>query len=444
MKNMISNKNFRGLIAATLAVSILFSGTAVCAKKRPKTTLKQKKITMKEGTKKNIPLKNKKKNAAYTYKSSNVKVAKVSKSGKINALKSGKAKIAVTEKQKGKKKTKIGTLTVIVKAAAKSNPQQTASPTRPSQSPAATTPSQSPAATAPASSVPSATFTPSAPPAVSTPEPPLPEPEITTQTPPKLTMQDETVTYGTLKSETYYSSTTGKNRNVNIILPAGYTEDKKYPVLYLFHGGMGDENDWLSGSIVNTIGNMIAGEEAEEMILVLPNCRCRENDAANPSDGLAPEHVQSFDRFLTDFSDNLMPYMEEHYSVAVGRENTAIAGFSMGGRTALNIGFHLYDKIKYIGAFTPAYGIFEYENMGLHEDGLFTEETFTLPEEYKNNTFLMMNKGNQDNMVNDEPVRYHNALLKNGVPHTYYTMDGGHDWPLWRNGFYNFARYIFH
>lgn len=442
---MIANKKSMGLIATVLAVSVLFSGTAVCAKSRPKTILKQKKMTMKEGTKKNIPLKNKKKNAAYTYKSSNVKVAKVSKSGKISALKTGKANISVTEKLKGKKKKKIGTLTVMVKAAAKSNEPPAATPDssmapliQPSQPAAATTPA--------ASSLPSATFTPSAPPAVSTPEPepPLPEPEITTQTPPKLTMQDETVTYGTLKSETYDSSTTGKKRNVNIILPAGYTEDKKYPVVYLFHGGMGDENDWLSGNIVNTIGNMIAWGEAEEMILVLPNCRCREDDAANPSDGLAPEHVQSFDRFLTDFQDNLMPYIEQNYSVAIGRENTAIAGFSMGGRTALNIGFHLYDKVKYIGAFTPAYGIFEYENMGLHENGLFTEETFTLPDGYKNNTFLMMNKGNQDNMVNDEPVRYHNALLKNGVPHTYYTMDGGHDWPLWRNGFYNFARYIFH
>ncbi len=329
-----------------------------------------------------------------------------------------------------------------VKAAAKANPQQTSAPAASTAPPVQ--PAQSPASTPPAASLaPSASFAPSASPEASTPEPPLPEPEITTQTPPKLALEDNNVTYGTLKKDTYYSTTTGKNRNVNIILPAGYTEDKKYPVLYLFHGGMGDENDWLSGGIVNTIGNMISWEEAAEMILVLPNCRCRENDAANPSDGLAPEHVQSFDRFLTDFEDNLMPYMEQNYSIATGRENTAIAGFSMGGRTALNIGFHLYEKIKYIGAFTPAYGIFEYENMGLHEDGLFNEETFTLPDEYKNNTFLMMNKGNQDNMVNDEPVRYHEALLKNGVPHAYYTMDGGHDWPLWRNGFYNFARYIF-
>lgn len=436
------NKKFMGFTASALAVSILMGGISISAKSQPKTALKSKKITMQEGTKKSVPLKNKKKNTAYTYKSSNAKVAKVSKSGKITALKSGKAKISVTEKRKGKKKKKIGTLTVTVKAAAKANPQQTSAPAASTAPPVQ--PAQSPASTPPAASLaPSASFAPSASPEASTPEPPLPEPEITTQTPPKLALEDNNVTYGTLKKDTYYSTTTGKNRNVNIILPAGYTEDKKYPVLYLFHGGMGDENDWLSGGIVNTIGNMISWEEAAEMILVLPNCRCRENDAANPSDGLAPEHVQSFDRFLTDFEDNLMPYMEQNYSIATGRENTAIAGFSMGGRTALNIGFHLYEKIKYIGAFTPAYGIFEYENMGLHEDGLFNEETFTLPDEYKNNTFLMMNKGNQDNMVNDEPVRYHEALLKNGVPHAYYTMDGGHDWPLWRNGFYNFARYIF-
>ena len=36
--------------------------------------------------------------------------------------------------------------------------------------------------------------------------------------------------------------------------------------------------------------------------------------------------------------DNLMPYMAANYSIATGRENTAIVGFSMGGRESLYIG----------------------------------------------------------------------------------------------------------
>ena len=42
----------------------------------------------------------------------------------------------------------------------------------------------------------------------------------------------------------YYSTTTGKKRKANIILPADYTTEKRYPVLYLLHGISGDENEW--------------------------------------------------------------------------------------------------------------------------------------------------------------------------------------------------------
>ena len=51
----------------------------------------------------------------------------------------------------------------------------------------------------------------------------------------------------------------------------------------------------------------------------------------------------------------------------------------------------------------------------------------------------MLNAGLSDNMVKDEPERYHNALTANGVDHVFYKTDGGHDWPAWRNGLYNFA-----
>lgn len=265
----------------------------------------------------------------------------------MTAIKAGCAKITVKEKLDGKVK-KIGTVTVTVKKATDSGtqpePVQTATPAPvQTEQPQPTGTSEPPKATA------------------------SPEPTGDSQikdTPSKFTSVQSGVQYGTVKKEQYYSTTTEQKRNVIVILPYGYTEEKKYPVLYLFHGGMEDEN-------------------------------------------------------------------------------TAIAGLSMGGRVALNIGISLPEKVGYTGAFSPAYGIFPYTNMGLTEEGLFTEKTFTLPDEYKDNTFIMINNGNQDGMVKDEPKRYHNALEANGVKHIYYTLDGGHDWKVWRNGFYNYARYLF-
>lgn len=432
-----------GLTACMLAVSIVLGGIGISAKGRKKAALKTKKITLQAGKKKTIQLKNKKQGAAYTYKSASTKIAKVSKKGVITAVKAGKTKITVKEKS-GKKTRTVGRVTVTVKATAtKPTPTtgtQTALPS-PSAAPVTQQPTGTPVPTAAATTAPADEPTISPTPAA-TQMPPV-VPEINTDTPRKLNTKQDDVTYGTQVKEQYYSTTTGKDRNVIVLLPAGYTEEKKYPVLYLFHGGMGDENDWMGGNVLYMIGNMVASGEAREMIIVLPNCRCREDDSIPTGNGFAPEHVQSFDRFRDDFRDNLMPYIEEHYSVATGRENTAVAGFSMGGRVSLNIGISLADRVGYTGAFSPAYGIFPYTNNGLTEEGLYTEDTFKLPEEYNNHTFLLINTGNQDNMVSGEPARYHDALEKNGVYHTFYTLDGGHDWPVWRNGFYNFAKYLF-
>ena len=424
-------KKAKKIIAFVLALSVLLNGTAVAAKQAKKTTVKTKKLTMKVGEKKGITLKNKKKKTAYVYKSSKPAVAKVSGSGKVTAQKAGRTKITVHEKKK-KKITKIGTITVIVTEKQKTKPTQTPD-ARPSQTPAATAkPSVEPTAEPTTKPTPKPTLTPS-----------LPSDPRMKATPNKLTSKQSGVQYGTKVVTKYYSSTTDRDRNVIVILPDGYTEQKKYPVLYLFHGGMGDETDWIAGSVQYMIGNMIASKEATEMILVMPNCRCREDDSAAHADGFALGHVQSFDNFINDFRDNLMPFTNKTYSVAEGRENTAIAGLSMGGRVSLHIGISLSDKVGYTGAFSPAYGIFPYSNNGLTEEGLFTEQTFTLPAEYKENTFIMINNGQQDTMVRKEPERYHNALEKNGVEHIYYTIKGGHDWVVWRNGFYNFASYLF-
>lgn len=438
-------KNIVSFTACMLVASLALGGIGISAKSSKTASLKAKKITMQVGKKKTIQLKNKQKGAVYTYKSANSKVAKVSPKGVLTAVKVGKAQISVKERS-GKKTRSLGRVTVFVKAAPSTS---TPSPTPeiglqvPSPSPSAAPATQQPTSTpvSDAGSTPSSEPTES--PQLTATQTPLPTPEIDTVTPRRLTIQENDVEYGTQVNTQYYSTTTGKDRNVIIILPPGYTEEKKYPVLYLFHGGMGDENDWVGGNALQMIGNMIASGEAKEMILVLPNCRCREDDSVPTGNGLAADHVQSFDRFRDDLRDNLMPYMEENYSIATGRENTAVAGLSMGGRVSLNVGISLVDKVGYTGAFSPAYGIFPYTNNGLTEEGLYTEDTFTLPDEYKNNTFILINTGNQDNMVSGEPERYHNALEKNGVPHTFYTRDGGHDWQVWRNGFYNFARYIF-
>ena len=386
------------------------------------------KLNLKVGEKKTIKIKKKSKKAVYSFKSSNKKVAPVNKKGVVTAKKQGSAKITLSEKKKGALKAKkIGKVNVFVSHK--------------------TTISQSPAYTpSSASQTPAANLTPTATPAQPAPEPtptatPIVYPD-SHEAPQGFDEKQDGVKYGTVEKIQYFSSVTGKNRNANIILPPDYSEENSYPVLYLFHGIGGNENEWLEGKPNEIVPNLIAVGLSKEMIMVIPNIRAGANDSY-PSNPFSLEHYAMFDNFINDLRECLMPYMEDNYSIALGRENTAICGLSMGGRESLYIGFNMLPTIGYIAALSPGYGVFAYEANGVAEKGLFTEETFTIPENYRNNTFIMIVNGISEGGENALGGTCSRVLTDNGVNHWFYTTPGAHDFVTWKNGLYNFAKCIF-
>lgn len=415
------------ILCMVMAAGLILQPQAAASEAK-KASVAKKRISIKVGQSKKVSIKNKKKKAKYIFTSSKKKIVKVSKKGVVKGLKVGKSTITVKEKFK-KKTKKVGKIVVTVKKVNKSVQTPTSTPTVTPTQTATTnvtstpTPTTSPTATA--SSEPTKTPTPKAT------IPPDYKP------PTDYTKKKADVVYGEKKNITYPSKTTGKDRKAVVVLPTGYNENKKYPVVYLLHGIGGDQNEWFGGKPIEILGNLIAKDEADEMIMVFPNIRARANDEASYE--LDVETFKAFDNFINDLRDDLMPYMEANYSIKTGRENTAVCGLSMGGRESLNIGLKMADKVGYVGAFEPAIGVLPYER----EEGLFTEKTMTLPDEYKNKTFLMIVKGHQDGIVGEWPLTYHNTLAKNGVPHLYYDMPGGHDFTVWNNGWYNFAKRIF-
>lgn len=432
------------IIALFLVLSLLagiqFPASADAAKKAA--SLKNKKISMKTGQKKAIKIKNKKKKAKYLFQSSNKSIASVSKTGVIRAKKKGNVKIKVKERYKNIKRT-LGTVNVKITLSKPSENVATPVPVVFGDSPIPATASPNATVSPAASQSPSHTtdvpVASTEPPVASAdptqePDPTLKPTDTDYDTPANFDKKNSSVnTYGTLSTISYNSTTTGTTRKARVILPAGYSTDKKYPVLYLLHGIGGDQNEWLGGEPVNVIGNLIAEGKAKDMIVVMPNVRARANDAGNPSDTYTQEHFAAFDNFINDLRDNLMPYIKTNYSIAEGRLNTAIAGLSMGGRESLYIGLNMPETFGYIGAFEPAPGVLD----------LFPGNTFKLSDTYNNRTFLMIVKGTTDTVVNNSPLDYHNELTKNGTVHTYYIAEGGHDFTVWKNGLYNFVRRIF-
>lgn len=99
------------VVTAMTFTSLMAPANASAAKKAK---LAKKTLTIMQGKSKRIVIKNKKSKAKYKFKASNAKI-KVTKTGKVTAVKAGKAKVTVKETYK-KKTRKVGVVTVNVKA----------------------------------------------------------------------------------------------------------------------------------------------------------------------------------------------------------------------------------------------------------------------------------------------------------------------------------------
>lgn len=253
------------------------------------------------------------------------------------------------------------------------------------------------------------------------------------------------VAYGAVVHQTYHSDTTGLDRGVNILLPANYDDSKEYPVLYLLHGIFGDEYSFTNDSnikLVEIMGNLAADGLAKEMIVVLPNMYAATDPEQKPAFNV--ESVAPYDNFINDLVNDLMPYIAENYSVLSGRENTAIAGFSMGGRETLFIGLSRPDLFAYVGAIAPAPGLTPGKDWAMNHPGQLSEEELTFEGKDFEPAVLMVCCGTKDSVVGKFPESYHNIFEKNQVSHVWYEVPGAdHDAQAIKSGLNNYVRAIF-
>lgn len=251
----------------------------------------------------------------------------------------------------------------------------------------------------------------------------------------------EGVSYAEYQKYTYFSSTAGRDTNVNVLLPPDYSEDKEYPVLYILHGFY-DNEDWMTRSTVNlnTIyGNLLADGKAEEMIIVMPYIFCDKNMPW--CTGMDMANCLAYDNFINDLTTDLMPFIEDSFSVATGRENTAITGFSMGGRESLFIGFERPDLFGYIGAVCPAPGLVEIPNSPMHPGQMTAEEmVFADDKPY----IVLVSSSQSDGVVGTSPDSYRDIMTANEVDYLSHVMKiTGHDHTSVKPHLYNYLQLLF-
>lgn len=238
---------------------------------------------------------------------------------------------------------------------------------------------------------------------------------------------------GRVEGFIYRSGITGTQRKASVYLPAGYTSERKYPVLYLLHGIAGNHDEWRGYVRAHTIlDNLVGDGKAVPMILVMPNGRALPDDSPPPSDRIfTPAHVAGFAKFERDLLDHLIPAIDATYSTAADRKHRAIAGLSMGGGQALNFGLAHPGTFSWVGGFSSAPNTRPPAEL-LADAGALRSQL----------GLLYLSCGSKDGLIGVSQA-VHAALKQHGIPHVWHVDDHGHDGDSWAGNLYHFAQRIF-
>jgi enterochelin esterase-like enzyme len=250
------------------------------------------------------------------------------------------------------------------------------------------------------------------------------------------------VPHGEIRSRWYKSAVTGQTRHIHVYTPPGYDTDteKRYPVLYLQHGGGEDETGWPRQGHMNFIlDNLIAAGNAQPMIVVMEKgyaLRAGQQPApAGPGRG-------RFD--FTAFGDvvvkDLVPLIDATYRTKADRQHRAIAGLSMGAAQAMQIGLTNLDTFSAVGAFSGAgRGVDPMTAYG----GVFADPAKF--DERVNLLYLHSGDVGLDEGIHRSAKALYESLQSAGIKNVVFRDAPGlaHEWQTWRLALHDFAPRLF-
>jgi enterochelin esterase-like enzyme len=254
------------------------------------------------------------------------------------------------------------------------------------------------------------------------------------------------VPHGDIKGVWYPSPAIGMERRMFIYTPPGYDKNttKKYPVMYLLHGGGGDEEAWLSRGRANyVLDNLIAAGKAVPMIVVITNGNPktpggpldRPVATAKDASGIGPMASGKFEESLVK---DVVPYIEKNYRTINDADHRAVTGFSMGGYQTQNITAAYPDKFKYIGVMSM--GLFSSVRPEGYNKDLHVKQ---LKELQKNNPKVYWVAIGRQDFLYESVVKLKELYDEIGFKYTYRENEGTHDWNSWRLYLTEFAPMCF-
>ena len=280
------------------------------------------------------------------------------------------------------------------------------------------------------------------------------------------------VPQGQMREIYYWSEVNQAMRHCFVYTPADYDQNpnKRYPVLYLQHGGGENEYGWpQQGHTAQIMDNLIAEGKAVPFIIVMENGSWtmprpaggapamqrpqgpqgqRPQGQRPPQGGQRPQGGRPqgggfgmpanwADGFANTLIKDCIPYIDSHFRTIADKEHRAMAGLSMGGM-----------QTKSITVAHPEV----FSNLGIFSGGTITvDDTKNNPEFAKGLKLVFVSFGSREleNRVagfgdGTDPRQETEALAASGVNAHFYVSPGtAHEWQSWRRALYQFAQLLF-
>jgi enterochelin esterase-like enzyme len=263
------------------------------------------------------------------------------------------------------------------------------------------------------------------------------------------------VPHGQLRETLYYSKRAEAVLRCYVYTPPEYEKDpsKRYPVLYLQHGGGEDETGWGNQGHAGLImDNLIAEGKAEPFIIVMANSYVP-SPATSGNDGPStnasgrvltrtfpgPGGRQfNFNAFAEVLLDDLIPFVDANFRTLTDQPHRAMAGLSMGGMQTRSIALANLDTFSQIGIFSGG----SIATNDITDLAAFKQKVKLVFVSYGSRELDSTNR--QSGSRGGDPMANTEALKEAGVnAHFYVSPQTAHEWQSWRRSLHEFAPLLF-
>ena len=234
-----------------------------------------------------------------------------------------------------------------------------------------------------------------------------------------------------VRDVTFRSFALNRDMQYRAVLPSRVPPERKWPVVYLLHGGGADFHSWTNDSDV--------AQFAEKgFVFVMP-------------EGNSSYYINAAERAQHKYEDyivnDLITDAESRFPIAANRNQRAVIGVSMGGFGAINLSLRHPDLFVFVGALSPAIDVpsrpFSIKRIGQWREhssifGPWGSETRRANDPYlvvrtvdpARMPYLYLSCGEQEGLL-PANRKFAKLLAEHHLRFEFHAGRGAHDWNQW-------------